>query len=115
MLCIHGALQNERNCKYCTESRHYSNGKARKQLPYISIIDHLKLQFKNFKRSKELLYRHKYTYNEEDFDHNDIGDIFDGLLYKELLDEGYFPDPRDVVFTASCDSYQIFRQKTDDC
>jgi len=75
----------------------------------------LKLQFKNSKRSKELLYRHKYTYNEEDFDHNDIGDIFDGLLYKELLDEGYFPDPRDVAFTASCDGYQIFRQKTDDC
>jgi Transposase family tnp2 len=110
-----GALQNERNCKYCTEPRYYSNGKARKQLPYISIIDRLKLQFKNSKRSKELLYRHKYTYNEEDFDHNDIGDIFDGLLYKELLDEGYFPDPRDVAFTASCDGYQIFRQKTDDC
>ena len=110
-----GALQNERNCKYCTESRHYSNGKARKQLPYISIIDRLKLQFKNFKRSKELLYRYKYTYNEEDFDHYDIGDIFDGLFYKELLDEGYFPDPRDVAFTASCDGYQIFRQKTDDC
>ena len=115
MLCIYGVLQNERNCKYCTEFRHYSNGKARKQLPYISIIDHMKLQFKNFKKSKELLYRYKYTYNKKDFNHNDIGDIFDKLFYKELLDEGYFPDPRDIAFTAFYDGYQIFHQKTDDC
>ena len=38
-----GALQNKRNCKYYTKSQHYSNGKARKQLPYIFIIVCLKL------------------------------------------------------------------------
>ncbi|GET66568.1 transposase domain-containing protein [Rhizophagus irregularis DAOM 181602=DAOM 197198] len=75
----------------------------------------LKLQFKNSKRSKELLYRHNYTNNIGDLVHRDIGDIFDGLIYKELLNDAYFPDPRDVAFTASCDGYQIFRQKTDDC
>ncbi|GES88847.1 hypothetical protein GLOIN_2v1463696 [Rhizophagus clarus] len=30
-------------------------------------------------------------------------DIFDGQIYKELLDDGYFPDPRDIAFTAFCD------------
>ena len=110
-----GNFENERKCKYCNESRYYSNGNARKNLPYISIIERLKLQFKNSERSKELLYRHNYTYNQGDLHHNDIGDIFDGALYKELLNDGYFPDPRDIAFSASCDGYQIFRQKTDDC
>jgi hypothetical protein len=110
-----GVLENEVKCRYCEEARYYSNGKARKHLPFISIIERLKLQFKNSERSKELLYRHNYTYNKGELVHNDINDIFDGLIYKELLGDGYFPDPRDVAFTASCDGYQIFRQKTDDC
>ncbi|GET50952.1 transposase domain-containing protein [Rhizophagus irregularis DAOM 181602=DAOM 197198] len=91
------------------------NGKARKNLPFISIIEHLKLQFKNPERSKELLYRHNYTCNKGEFAHNNIGDIFDGQIYQELLNDEYFLDPRDIAFTASCDGYQIFRQKTDDC
>ncbi|GET66571.1 transposase domain-containing protein [Rhizophagus irregularis DAOM 181602=DAOM 197198] len=99
----------------CCAGRYYSNGKSRKNLPFVSIIERLKLQFKNSKRSKELLYRHNYTNNIGDLVHRDIGDIFDGLIYKELLNDAYFPDPRDVAFTASCDGYQIFRQKTDDC
>jgi len=70
---------------------------------------------KNSERSKELLYRYKYTYNEKGLDHNDIGDIFNRQLYKKLLKERYFPDPRDVAFIASCDDYQIFYQRTDDC
>jgi len=110
-----GILENERKCKFCKEDRYYSNGKPRKNLPFISIIERLKLQFKNSKRSEELLYRYNYTNNIGDLVHGDIGDIFDGLIYKELLDDGYFSDPRDIAFTASCDGYQIFRQKTDDC
>ena len=62
-----------------------------------------------------LLYRYNYTYNKEDLYHNDIGDIFDGQIYKELLNDGFFPDPRDIAFTASYDGYQIFQQRTDDC
>lgn len=108
-------LENERRCRFCKEARYYSNGKARKLLPFISIIERLKLQFQNPERSKELLYRYNYTYDNEDLDHDNIGDIFDGNIYKELLNDGYFPDQRDIAFTASCDGYQIFRQKTDDC
>jgi hypothetical protein len=110
-----GVLENEIKCKFCKEDRYYSNGKARKNLPFISIIERLKLQFKNPERSKELLYRHNYTCNKGEFVHNNIGDIFDGQIYQELLNDEYFPDPRDIAFTASCDGYQIFRQKTDDC
>ena len=59
-----GGLENERKCRFCNEAQYYSNGKARKHLPFISIIERLKLQFENSKRSKELLYRHNYTYNK---------------------------------------------------
>ncbi|GBC33798.2 transposase domain-containing protein [Rhizophagus irregularis DAOM 181602=DAOM 197198] len=110
-----GVLENERKCKFCKEDQYYSNGKSRKNLPFVSIIERLKLQFKNSKRSKELLYTHNYTNNIGDLVHRDIGDIFDGLIYKELLNDAYFSNPKDVAFTASCDGYQIFRQKTDDC
>ncbi|GES73580.1 hypothetical protein GLOIN_2v1812804 [Rhizophagus clarus] len=98
-----GVLENERKCKFCKEDRYYSNGKSRKNLPFISIIEHLKLQFKNSKRSEELLYRYNYTNNIGELVHGNIGDIFDGQIYKELLDDGYFPDSRDIAFTASCD------------
>jgi Transposase family tnp2 len=31
------------------------------------------------------------------------------------VNENLFSDKRDIAFTASCDGYQIFKQKTDDC
>ncbi|GET00247.1 transposase domain-containing protein [Rhizophagus clarus] len=105
-----GVLENKRKCKFCKEDRYYSNGKSRKNLPFISIIECLKLQFKNSKRSEKLLYRYNYTNNIGDLVHGDIGDIFDGQIYKELLDDGYFPDPRDIAFTASCDKLRVKKE-----
>jgi len=37
------------------------------------------------------------------------------MKYKELVFKGFFQDDWDVALTGSVDSYQIFRQKTDDC
>ena len=36
-------------------------------------------------------------------------------MYKELTEEGYFTDERDIALIGSTDGYQIFKQKTDDC
>jgi hypothetical protein len=36
-------------------------------------------------------------------------------MYKDLLEKDFFSDQRDIAFTVSCDGYQIFKQKTDDC
>src|SRR5436305_13965682 len=77
-----------------------------------SVKDRLKIQFSDENRAKELLYRYEYITNKED---NDLDDIFDEKIYKELVDENLFSDKKDVAFTASCDGYQIFKQKTDDC
>ena len=83
-------------------------------MPYLSIKDRLQIQFNDENRAKELLYRHEYILNKKQND-NDLVNIFNGKIYKELVEENLFYDKRDIVFTASCDGYQIFKQKTDDC
>src|SRR6266545_1547420 len=57
----------------------------------------------------------KSVYNFTEAAYNDIKDIFDGNIYKELLERNLFNDKIDVAFTVSCDEYQIFKQRTDDC
>src|SRR5436305_4735285 len=87
------------------------NGKTKRVMPYLSIIDRLKIQFNNENRAEELLYRHEYITNK---DNNDLDDIFDEEIYKELVNNGLFNDKRDIAFIASYDEYQIVKQKTDD-
>src|SRR6266498_2379700 len=81
-------------------------------MPYLSIKERLKIQYNNKVRAKELLYRSECINNDEN---NDFKDIFDGNIYKKLLERNLFNDKRDVAFTVSCDRYQIFKQRTDDC
>src|SRR2546425_560825 len=78
-------------------------------------------------RLLELKCRHNFTNNA----YTDILDLIGGegdsektektTLYlakgklKELVEEGFFADERDIALIGSTDGYQIFRQKTDDC
>jgi hypothetical protein len=113
-ICYTEQYESYQNCPICDSAR-YSDStrrKAKKVMPYLSIKDRLKTQFGDENRAKELLYRHEYIRNKSD---NDLDDIFDGKIYKELLNKNLFVDERDIAFTASCDGYQIFKQKTDDC
>jgi hypothetical protein len=111
-ICYTGQYESYQNCPICHSIRLDTKGKAKKVMPYLPIISRLKMQFNNENRAKELLYRYEYITNKDD---NDLDDIFDGEIYKELVNEGFFNDKRDIAFTASCDGYQIFKQKTDDC
>ena len=36
-------------------------------------------------------------------------------LYQDLLQRGFFKDERDIALSGTCDEYQIFEQRTDDC
>ena len=36
-------------------------------------------------------------------------------LYQDLLQRGFFKDKRDIALSGTCDEYQIFEQRTDDC
>jgi hypothetical protein len=111
-ICYTGQYESYQNCPICDSTRLDAKGKAKKVMPYLSIKDRLNIQFNDENRARELIYRHKYITNKED---DDLDEIFDGKIYKELVDENLFNDKRDVAFIASCDGYQIFKQKTDDC
>jgi hypothetical protein len=111
-ICYTGQYESYQNCPICDSTRLDIREKAKKVMPYLSIKDRLNIQFNDENRASELLYRHEYITNKED---DDLDEIFDGKIYKELVDENLFNDKRDVAFIASCDGYQIFKQKTDDC
>lgn len=111
-ICYTGDYESYTVCPECGAPRSDARGKAKKVMPYLSIKDRLKIQFNDENRAKELLYRYEYTANKND---DNLDDIFDGKIYNELVGNGFFNDKRDIAFTTSCDGYQIFKQKTDDC
>ncbi len=113
-ICYTGQYETYQNCPICESTRLDIRGKAKKIMPYLSIKDRLQIQFNDGNRAKELLYHHEYIINKHN-DNDDLDNIFDGKIYKELVEENLFNDKRDIAFTASCDRYQIFKQKTDDC
>src|SRR6266545_751035 len=107
-ICYTDVYESYQNCPLCNSSRYDSNNKPKKVMPYLSIKKMLKIQYNNKVRAKELLYRYKYITNKE-LDDNDLDDIFDGDIYKELLERNLFKNNRDIAFTISCDGYQIFK------
>src|SRR6266542_2797321 len=111
-ICYTNTYENYQSCPLCESSRYDSNNKSKKIMPYLSIKERLKIQYNNEARAKELLYRSECINDDEN---NDFKDIFDGNIYKELLERNLFNDKRDVAFIVSCDGYQIFKQRTDDC
>ncbi|CAG8835636.1 20388_t:CDS:10, partial [Gigaspora margarita] len=48
------------------------------------------------------------------YSNENIGDVFDGQHYKNLVGKGYFKNKHDIALLASIDGFQIFKQKTDD-
>src|SRR6266498_2195493 len=113
-ICYTNVYKSYQNCPLYNSSRYDSNNKPKKVMPYLSIKKMLKIQYNNKVRAKELLYHYEYIINKE-LDDNDLNNIFDRDIYKELLERNLFKNNRDIVFTISCDGYQIFKQKTDDC
>ena len=45
---------------------------------------------------------------------NEISDIFDGELYKHMVQREFFQDERDIALLATADCYQLFHQKTEE-
>ena len=84
-------------------------------MAFFPLKDRFLIQYQDLNRSQALQYRYNYTSSVEYINEEGYGDIFDGKRYKELFDDGFSPDYRDIALTASIDGYQIFKQKTDDC
>ena len=111
-----GIYINDLTCRYCGLERYIisNNSKkaqqSQKSAIYVPLLDRFRIQYANSERAFKLRYRSQ----RKECD-NEYGDIFDGNLYKELVEEGFFADERDIALIGSTDGYQIFRQKTDDC
>lgn len=112
-------LVNNTTCLWCGEAAYNQTSNSniktpRKVATFLPLLNRFKLQYNDPKRSSDLRYRHQYA-NSNENEENSISDIFDGNLYKDLINDGYFIDERDIALIGSTDGYQIFRQKTDDC
>ncbi|UZO00973.1 uncharacterized protein OCT59_012083 [Rhizophagus irregularis] len=107
------SYENLASCPICGENRFNDNGKPVNTTFFFLVKERLIIQYKNKERAEELQYRRNYSQNkgEEEI----YADIFDGLLYKDLLQRGFFKDERDIALSGTCDGYQIFEQRTDDC
>lgn len=107
-----GIYVNDLTCQYCGLDRYVNNNSKKKstQAIYVPLLDRFRIQYANSERALKLRYRSR----REECD-NEYSDIFDAELYKELVDEGFFLDERDIALIGSTDGYQIFRQKTDSC
>ena len=69
------------------------------------MLDRLKLQYNDPKRSLDLRYRHQYV-NDDEYEKGGLGDIFDGNLYKKIIDDGeYFNDEYDIALIGLTDRY----------
>jgi hypothetical protein len=100
-------------CRFCGLERYIiSNNaqKSQKSAIYIPLLDRFRIQYADLERSFKLRYRSQREECDDGY-----SDTFDGDLYKELIEEGFFTDKRDIALIGSTDGYQIFRQKTDDC
>ncbi|PKB95108.1 hypothetical protein RhiirA5_257993, partial [Rhizophagus irregularis] len=104
------SYENLASCPICGENRFDDNGKPVNTTFFFSVKERLIIQYKNKERAEELQYRSNYSQNkgEEEI----YADIFDGLLYKDLLQRGFFKDERDIALSGTCDGYQIFEQRT---
>ncbi|CAG8850549.1 46217_t:CDS:2 [Gigaspora margarita] len=106
-------------CPNCGEPHYISEQipkKAQKSVAYFSVIDSLRMHYKDSLRAKILQYRHKYISREDYKSENSIiGNIFDGNQYKSLVALGLFTDLCDIALIASTDGYQLFKKKQYDC
>lgn len=105
-----GIYVDDLTCRFCGLERYIDGQKPQKTAIYIPLIDRFRIQYANSERASELRYRSQREECDDGY-----SDIFDGDLYKELVEEGLFPDERDIALVGSTDGYQIFRQKTDSC
>ncbi|GBC18933.2 uncharacterized protein OCT59_015223 [Rhizophagus irregularis] len=93
-------------CPVCGSER-FQHKKPCKQYSYFSLIERLTIQYRNYDRAKELRYRTNYTSQKLYKCNIQIGDVFDGDHYKELVQNGHFQDERDVALLASVDEIRV--------
>ena len=102
--------ENDSKCHFCSKERYIiSNNskkiqKSQKTAICIPLLERFCIQYADSKRANELRYR-----SQRKECNNGYSDIFDGDLYKELVEEEFFLDEQNIALIGSIDGYQIFR------
>jgi hypothetical protein len=90
-ICYTGLYETYQSYPLCNSLRYDSKNKSKKVMPYFSIKKRLEIQYNNKIRAKELLYRYRYITNKE-IESEDLEDIFNENMYKDLLEKDFFSD-----------------------
>ena len=106
-----GENTNKDRCLTCNEERYKNREKlseGRKKAAYWSVINSLQMQYNDKKRAQLLWYRNEYINTDDYSAEYKIGDVFDGLRYKNLARTSFFANRRDVALLGSTDGFQLF-------
>lgn len=119
-LCYVGVNEDLEKCVYCKEDR-WKDGKPRKVFHYLPIIPRLIALYANKKLTELMGYRHKFERRE-----GKVEDIFDGLVYKTLLetkvvvgdhpqDYTFFSAETDIALGVATDGFSPFKNRKQTC
>nr|CAL10024.1 TPA: transposase domain-containing protein [Cryptococcus neoformans] len=122
-LCFAGPYAKDQKCSKCGADRFDRNGKPFQRFLYIKIIPRLQKMYNHPSTKERLMYRDKST---REYDNSNIQDIFDGSMYRILLEKEievdgrklgtkYFADDRDIALSFSSDGFCPFDNGSGTC
>jgi len=95
-------------CPFCEEPRyHEGTTQGRNVFVHIPLHTRLKHLYKNEAVSKRWRYRADYQPTS-----GVIAEVFDGKLYKELVDDGFFRSEQDMALAFSADGFKATKKTT---
>jgi hypothetical protein len=117
-LCYVGKYADLQECPHCKETRLDRHGRPRRRFSYIPLIPRLKAFLADQEQAAKMAYRAEYMHLPDV-----IKDVFDGVLYRNLLGKlvtpvggptqrhAYFGGATDVALGLSTDGYAPFRRR----
>ncbi|CAG8712578.1 11303_t:CDS:2, partial [Gigaspora margarita] len=81
-------FSNLNECPFCKEEcyqNQFQRDKPCRQFAYFSIIDYIIIQYQDITQAKNLFYHSEYVLRPKYYSNENIGDVFDGQRYKNLV------------------------------
>ncbi|KIY51357.1 hypothetical protein FISHEDRAFT_29829, partial [Fistulina hepatica ATCC 64428] len=116
--CFVGPHADADSCPYCSEPRYRPNSlRARKKFSYVPLIPRLQAMAQNRDMATAMQYRSLFVHNPDT-----IVDVFDGQLYRSLLQQHisvgdrtlpdtFFSSKTDVALGISTDGFAPFKRR----
>ena len=123
-ICYTGPYEKKDACPVCGAARYKPRStQAQSYFVYLPIIPRLLAMMANKRLAEEMRYRSQFEDNRQE---GIMQDIFDGKLYRALLETliviagkklpfHYFSDPRDIALGFSTDGVCVFKKRSKTC